>query len=62
MTVKELKEKLNEFQDNLVIMIPNAGWHTYSLAPPDIPATDVYRGVNEADGCVFIDSYEEEDD
>lgn len=62
MTVKELKEKLNEFDDNLIVMIPNAGWHPYSLTPPDVPATNVSRGANEADGCVFIDDYVEDDD
>ena len=26
MTVKELKEKLNEFPDHLVVMVPNVDW------------------------------------
>ena len=62
MTVKELREKLNQFDDNLIVMIPNAGWHPFSIMQPDIPATSVSRGVNEADGCVFIDNYEEDED
>ena len=61
MTVKELKEKLNQFPDHLVVMIPNAGWHPYSMMPPEIPATNVCRGVNEFDGCLFIDECEEDD-
>lgn len=60
MTVKELKEKLSKFPDNFTVMIPNIDWNPYNHAFPDIPATSVTRGVNETDGCVFIDSYEEE--
>ena len=58
MTVKELKEKLEQFPDNLIVIIPNSDLrriHFWS-----IPATSVTRGVNEEDGCVFINSYEEE--
>lgn len=58
MTVKELKEKLNEFDDNLIVLLPDESkegiW----------PWTDVVnlsQGVNEADGCLFIDNYEEDD-
>lgn len=64
MTVKELKEKLNQFPDDLIVMIPNIDydWNdTKNYNPMDIPATNVARGVNEADGCVFIDNYEEDD-
>jgi hypothetical protein len=61
MTVRELKDKLNEFDDDLIVLIPNAGWHPYSITPPEIPATGVSRGVNELDGCVIIDDYEEDD-
>lgn len=58
MTVKELKEKLNQFDDNLVVMIPNSDW---DLAKSHaVPATSITRGVNEMDGCVFIDDYEED--
>lgn len=44
MTVKELKEKLNKFDDNLLIS-----------------AKHISRGLNEADGCVFISDYVEDD-
>lgn len=60
MTVKELKEKLNEFNDNLVVMIPNRYWES-SCQTYDIPATHISQGVNEFDGGVFIDAYEEDD-
>ena len=62
MTVKELKEKLNDFNDNFIVMIPNADWHPYSLMPHNVPVTNVSRGVNEADGCVFLDYYVEDDE
>ena len=59
MTVKELKEKLNQFDDNLIVMIPNRNWEepcqTY-----EVPALNISQGVNEFDGCLFIDSYEED--
>lgn len=61
MTVKELKEKLNQFDDNLIIMIPNRDWNPYNNPFTDVPATCIIQGVNEADGCVFIDNYMEED-
>lgn len=61
MTVRELKEKLKQFDDNLIVLIPNASWHPYSIDPPEIPATSVRRGVNELDGCVIIDDYVEDD-
>ena len=54
MTVKELKEKLNEFDDRLLVFF-RAG-EGYNLL------TDVYRGVNEADGCLFLDDCWDEDD
>ena len=53
MTVKELKDKLNEFDDNLVVLIPNSMGY--------ISAKNIAQGVNEFDGCVFIDDYVEED-
>lgn len=61
MTVKELREKLFEFPDNLIVMIPNIDWNPYDDEPVDVPALSITRGVNEADGCIFIDSYEEDD-
>ena len=58
MTVKELKEKLNEFDDSLIVMIPNMDWALNGDGV--IPATSVTRGVNEFDGCVLIDDYVED--
>ena len=60
MTVRELIEKLNQFPDNLIVMIPNIDWNPYNGKSPDIPAKNVIRGVNEADGCIFISDYEED--
>ena len=64
MTVKELKERLNQFPDNFIVMIPNIDyrcpWDTYENEPHDVPAVNVTCGVNEYDGCLFIDSYEED--
>ena len=59
MTVKELKEKLNQFDDNLIVMIPceNPDQCEYF---PFTSAKNVSQGVNEADGCLFIDDYEED--
>lgn len=61
MTVKELREKLNQFDDNMIVMIPNMDWSPFHKTPSVVAATSVTRGCNEADGCVFIDSYMEED-
>ena len=54
MTVKELKEKLTKFDDNLTVfaMIDMGGY---------FPIRNVSQGVNELDGCVFLDDYEEDD-
>ena len=56
MTVKELKEELNKFNDNLIVMIPNKRTNK-DLWFPYIAAGDIYQGTNEADGCVFIGDY-----
>ena len=61
MTVKELKEKLKQFDDHLIVMIPNSNWNPYGNTPPDIPARNITQGINEFDGCLFIDDYEEQD-
>lgn len=61
MTVKELKEKLNQFDDNLIVMIPNMNYYRDFDGWYNVPATHVSQGVNELDGCVFIDDYQEED-
>lgn len=62
MTVKELREKLNKFDDNLIVMIPNRDYHLEFDAFPDIVATNVSQGVNEADGAIFIECWEEDDE
>lgn len=60
MTIKELKEKLNQFPDSLIVMIPNPDLHLLQNPVWSVPATNVTRGCNEEDGCVFIDNYEED--
>ena len=60
MTVKELREKLNKFDDNLIVMIPNRYWEA-ACQKYEVPATSVSQGVNEFDGCLFIDDCMEED-
>ena len=62
MTVKELKEKLNEFNDNFIVMIPNENLYLDPSAIWCVSARNVSQGVNEFDGCLFIDDYEEDDD
>ena len=59
MTVKELKEKLEQFPDNCIVLIPNAN----KDQNPSIYVVveNVARGVNEMDGCVIIDDYIEEE-
>lgn len=61
MTVKELKEKLNKFDDNLIVMIPDPNWTPEKSWFNCMPAKNVSQGVNEFDGCLFIDDYEEKD-
>ena len=60
MTVKELKERLGVFPDNFVVMIPNCWAYIDEKPVWSVPATNVTRGINEEDGCVFIHNYEEE--
>ena len=61
MTVRELIEKLEQFGQDLEVMIPNPSWHLDGHTPSHVPVTNVARGCNEADGCVFLDDYEEDD-
>lgn len=62
MTVKELKEKLEQFPENCVVLI-NADIETRREHDgfPYTEATCVGRGINELDGCVIIDDYVEDD-
>lgn len=62
MTVKELKEELNKFNDNLVVMIPNTDYYAGDDMFPDRTPTHVSQGVNELDGAVFIEYWEEDED
>lgn len=62
MTVKELKEKLERFPENCVVLIPNANWTPYGNLLSHVPVTCVTIGCNEFDGCVFLDDYVEDED
>ena len=58
MTVRDLKELLSVFPENAQVVVcssllPNHTWY--------IPVKNISAGVNEFDGLVFIDDYEEED-
>ena len=59
-TVKQLKGELDKFPEGLVVMVPNSDLHRNPRPIWFLPATNVARGVNEEDGFVFIDNYEEE--
>ena len=61
MTVKELKEQLNQFPDHLIVMMPNRYWDD-PCQKYDVVAKSVSRGINEFDGGLFIDVYEEDDE
>lgn len=61
MTVKELKEKLEQFDDDLIVMIPNMNWTPFNNQFECVMATNVSQGFNEADGCIFLDDYIEEE-
>lgn len=54
MTVKELKEELNKFDDNLTVLITSEchPWYT--------PCTNIAKGINELDCCVILDDCDEE--
>lgn len=54
MTVKELINELSKYPDNFLVLMFDA--------ESDIGytgASDIIRGVNEFDGCIFIDKSEE---
>ena len=55
MTVKELKEKLEQFDNRLIVLaIDDMGGYFQIL--------NVSQGCNEADGCLFLDGYVEDED
>ena len=53
MTVKELINELNKYPDNFLVLMFDAGSDIGYTA-----VSDIIRGVNEFDGCVFIDKPE----
>ena len=53
MTVKELINELNKYPDNFLVLIPDAELDIGYTA-----VSDIIRGVNEFDGCIFIDKSE----
>lgn len=58
---KELREKLEQFPDDLIIMIPDASWNPDASWLPFVTATNVAQGFNEFDGCLFIDDSVEDE-
>lgn len=60
MTVKELKEKLNQFPDSCIVCVPTT-WNMLCSVNYVI-AQNVTQGVNELDGIVFVDDYVEDDE
>ena len=57
MTVKELKEKLEQMPDDYIVLIDADPYNDF----PYTEATCVTRGFNELDGYVLIDDYIEEE-
>lgn len=57
MTVKELKEKLEKFDDDLVVMIPRS-WFTVNGFNELI---NISQGVNEFDNCLLLDDCDEDE-
>ena len=54
MTVKELKEKLNQFDERLIVLaIDDMGGY--------FPILNVSQGFNEFDNCLFLDGYKEDE-
>lgn len=53
MTVRELKELLDNFPDTHIVFIPDSMEIGYTQA------LHVSCGVNEFDNCIYIDDYEE---
>lgn len=62
MTVGELKAKLEQFPDDLLVLVPNMDWTPSNYMPEMTPARSVCRGINEYDGYLFIDDYMEDED
>lgn len=62
MTVGDLKAKLEQYPDDMWVMIPNRNPECYFTAPEFITPLNVTVGVNEFDNCLFIDAYVEDED
>ena len=62
MTVRELKEKLEQFPENYVVLIPNKNLYKDRNLSYYVQVENVSKGMNETDGCIIIDDYVEEDD
>lgn len=56
MTVKELKEELNKFDDNLIVLraIDNFPWYA--------SVSSITQGINELGGCIILDDYGEDEE
>jgi hypothetical protein len=61
MTVKELKERLNQFHDNCIVVVPKIDWDKKGSLDYAV-VENVALGVNEFDNVVFIDDYVEDED
>ena len=59
MTVKELKEKLEQFDDNLDVYMDNDTERKSCLFTPVL---HISQGFNELDGLLILDDYVEDDD
>ena len=55
MTVKELINELSKYPDNFLVLIPDT-----ELDIGYATILNITRGVNEFDGCIFIDKSEED--
>lgn len=53
MTVKELINWLSKYPDNFLVLIPDA-----ELSIGYTTILNITRGLNEFDGCIFIDKSE----
>jgi hypothetical protein len=54
MTVKELKDHLSHFNDNMIVMIPKRDSAKDSSLPYRT-ITYISSGVNELDSCIFLE-------
>lgn len=58
MTVKELKEELNKFDDNLIVVAEVDTLFTHFF----LNISHASQGVNEIDGLLILDDYSEKED